>query len=161
MAGAGARAAGPPGAGAVVVPKPDLRIPLSLLGASAAFASAGWTKSAGAAGIFGAFLAVQSQRVKFKFDSQSLEVLLGGDEPEEMVSSGENVFVGGENKWAFSSFVNWEIFPSPKFPVLVYFKETQTKPEGQVHFFPIIFSFDELYPVMVERCGASQNSGPQ
>ena len=65
--------------------------PLSLLGASGAFASAGWSKAAGAAGIFGAFLAVQSQRVKFKFDSQSLEVLLGGEEPEEMVSSGENV----------------------------------------------------------------------
>merc|ERR1711871_355139 len=67
----------------------------------------------------------------------------------------------GGNKWAFSSFVNWEIFPSPKFPVLVYFKETQTKPEGQIHFFPIIFNFDELYNVMVERCGPSQNSGPE
>lgn len=121
----------------------------------------GLNGAAGATGIFGAFLAVQSQRIKFKFDSQSLEVLLGGESPEEMVSSGENVFVGGENKWAFSSFVNWEIFPSPKFPVLVYFKETQTKPEGQIHFFPIIFNFDELYNVMVERCGPSQNSGPE
>merc|ERR1711924_38406 len=101
-----------------------------------------------------------SQRVKFKFDSQSLEVLLGGDEPEEMVSSGENVFVGGENKWAFSSFVNWEIFPSPKFPVLVYFKETQTKPEGQVHFSPSSSASTSSIP-LVERCGASQNSGPQ
>lgn len=38
----------------------------------------------------------------------------------------------------YSTFVNWELW-WPNFPVLVYFKETQTKPEGQVHFFPVIF----------------------
>lgn len=38
----------------------------------------------------------------------------------------------------YSSFVNWELW-WPNFPILVYFKETQTKPEGQVHFFPVIF----------------------
>jgi len=37
----------------------------------------------------------------------------------------------------YDTFTNWE-FWWPGFPVLVYFKETQTKPEGQVHFFPII-----------------------
>lgn len=34
--------------------------------------------------------------------------------------------------------MNWELW-WPEFPILVYFKETQTKPEGQVHFFPVIF----------------------
>lgn len=38
----------------------------------------------------------------------------------------------------YSTFVNWELW-WPNFPILVYFKETQTKPEGQVHFFPVIF----------------------
>lgn len=38
----------------------------------------------------------------------------------------------------YSTFVNWELW-WPNFPVLVYFKETQTKPEGQIHFFPVIF----------------------
>ena len=38
----------------------------------------------------------------------------------------------------YSSFVNWELW-WPNFPILVYFKETQTKPEGQIHFFPVIF----------------------
>ena len=38
----------------------------------------------------------------------------------------------------YSTFVNWE-FWWPNFPILVYFKESQTKPEGQIHFFPIIF----------------------
>lgn len=43
----------------------------------------------------------------------------------------------------------------------VRLQETQTKPEGQIHFFPIIFNSKQLYDVMVERCGASQNSGPK
>ena len=35
--------------------------------------------------------------------------------------SSDNAFVGGENRWAYSSFVNWEYW-WPAFPVLVYFK---------------------------------------
>ncbi len=46
----------------------------------------------------------------------------------------------------------------PGFPVLVYFKENQTKPEGQIHFFPIIMDGKALYEVMNERCGSSVNS---
>lgn len=42
------------------------------------------------------------------------------------------------NDCRYSTFVNWELW-WPSFPILVYFKETQTKPEGQVHFFPVIF----------------------
>jgi hypothetical protein len=40
-------------------------------------------------------------------------------------------------------------------------QETQTKPEGQIHFFPVIFNGKQLYDVMVERCGPSQNSMPK
>jgi hypothetical protein len=51
--------------------------------------------------------------------------------------------------------VNWELW-WPSFPVLVYFKETQTKPEGQIHFFPVIFvstketKSDILFSVVVQ-----------
>jgi len=83
-------------------------------------------------------------------------VLIG----EELESSGENTFVGGENRWRFDTFTNWE-FWWPNFPILVYFKETQTKPEGQIHFFPVILNGKQLYNVMVERCGPSQTSGPK
>ena len=69
----------------------------------------------------------------------------------------DNKFVGGDNKWKFDSFVNWE-FWWPNFPVLVYFKETQTKPEGQIHFFPIIFDNEVLYETMKARCGKSKTS---
>jgi hypothetical protein len=54
--------------------------------------------------------------VRFVFSDDSLEVLLGEAQQET-----ENAFVGGENKWAFSTFTNWE-FWWPGFPVLVYFK---------------------------------------
>jgi hypothetical protein len=30
-------------------------------------------------------------------------------------------------------------------------QETQTKPEGQIHFFPILLDGKQLYDVMVER----------
>jgi len=46
----------------------------------------------------------------------------------------------------YSTFVNWELW-WPQFPILVYFKETQTKPEGQVHFFPVIFVSSSIHPV--------------
>ena len=86
-----------------------------------------------------------------------LQEVVIGEEAEEQP---ENAFVGGENKWRFDTFVNWE-FWWPNFPVLVYFKETQTKPEGQIHFFPIIFDGKKLYDTMLERCGKTQNSGPK
>ncbi|VAI45045.1 unnamed protein product [Triticum turgidum subsp. durum] len=59
----------------------------------------------------------------------------------------------------YSTFVNWELW-WPQFPILVYFKETQTKPEGQIHFFPVIFNGRQLYDIMVERAGSSETSGP-
>lgn len=46
--------------------------------------------------------------------------------PQVLVGPGggkesENAFVGGQNRWRYDSFVNWE-FWWPAFPVLVYFK---------------------------------------
>ena len=59
---------------------------------------------------------LQASRVKFVFEDDTLEVVLGEQQAET-----ENAFVGGENKWAFSSFTNWEYW-FPGFPILVYFK---------------------------------------
>lgn len=53
-------------------------------------------------------------------------------------SSGDNKLQGGgANAWSLESITNWE-FWWPGFPVLVYYKENQTRAEGQPHFFPII-----------------------
>ena len=39
------------------------------------------------------------------------------------------------------------------------FEEAPMHP--QIHFFPIIFNGKQLYDVMAERCGTSQNSSKQ
>ena len=64
-------------------------------------------------------------RLDFTFDDEAFELKSG----EEDI--GENVVVGGANRWAYNTFVNYETFPKGwDIPILVYFKETQT-PESQ------------------------------
>lgn len=138
-----------------VVPDPDYRIPIVLLGLAGGLVYNDNLLAAAPVGLLGLLLLFQTTRVRFVFDDDALEVKVG----QELEDSGENVFVGGKNRWKYSSFVNWELW-WPSFPILVYFKETQTKPEGQVHFFPVIFNGKQLYDVMVERAGPSKTSGP-
>ncbi len=111
----------------IVVPASSYAIPAVLAAAAgAAHFGAGNDLAAGAAGLLAAFLSTQASRVRFVFGPDALEVVIGNSGADT-----ENAFVGGANRWAYSTFVNWE-FWWPCFPVLVYFKETQTKPEGQV-----------------------------
>jgi hypothetical protein len=42
----------------------------------------------------------------------------------------------------------------------VYYKENQTKAEGQPHFFPIIMDGKKLYEVMLEKMPKSVNEKP-
>ncbi|KAG7352454.1 DUF3119 domain containing protein [Nitzschia inconspicua] len=92
--------------------------------------------------------------------------------------SGENIIVGGENKWTYDSFVNYDFFPKgwidqPQGPILVYFKEKQTPSDkwmdgpgksanseqalengavpGQVHFFPAICDSKQLRDEWAKR----------
>ncbi|KAL2929555.1 E3 ubiquitin-protein ligase TRIM17, partial [Bienertia sinuspersici] len=101
-----------------MVPDPDYRIPIVLLGATGALVYTDNLLAAVPVGLLRLLL---------------LEVKVGS----KLNESGENVFMGGKNQCKYSTFVNPE-FWWPNFPILVYFKETQTKPEGQIHFFPII-----------------------
>jgi hypothetical protein len=112
--------------------------------------------------VFAAFLAVQAQRIRFVFDETAFElknVDLGVSKEQVLLkNSGENFVVGGANRWNYDTFVNYDFFPSVDFPILVYFKETQTPPEkwgqgpggldkvggGQVHFFPAIANVKQL-----------------
>ncbi|KAL5729582.1 hypothetical protein ACHQM5_002511 [Ranunculus cassubicifolius] len=139
-----------------VIPEPDYRIPAVLLGLAGGLTYADNLLAAAPVGLLGLLLLFQTTRVRFVFDEEALEVKVG----DELQTSGENVFVGGKNRWKYSSFVNWELW-WPGFPVLVYFKETQTKPEGQVHFFPVIFNGKQLYDTMVERAGPTKTSAPK
>ncbi|KAL7477724.1 hypothetical protein ACHAW6_003517 [Cyclotella cf. meneghiniana] len=111
--------------------------------------------------LFGLFLAYQTTTIRFTFDDKNFSLVKAN-----MESSGENFVVGGENVWAYDKIVNYDLFPSRSFPILVYFKETQTPEEfwnvgpgekanspeaiakgavpGQVHFFPAIANTEEI-----------------
>ena len=111
--------------------------------------------------LFASFLAIQAQKIRFVFDSTAFElknVDLGSTTADVLKASGENFVVGGENRWRYDSFVNFDFFPSVEYPILVYFKENQTPEEkwgegpggldkvggGQVHFFPAIGNSKQL-----------------
>mmetsp|Transcript_11565 Transcript_11565/g.21613 ORF Transcript_11565/g.21613 Transcript_11565/m.21613 type:complete len:256 (+) Transcript_11565:125-892(+) len=111
--------------------------------------------------LFASFLAIQARRIRFVFDETSFElknVDFGASNEEVLRASGENIVVGGANRWDYDKFVNYDFFPSADYPVLVYFKETQTPEEkwnegpggldkvggGQVHFFPAIANVKQL-----------------
>ena len=111
--------------------------------------------------LFGLFLAFQTTTLRFTFDDDNFSLV-----KSNMESTGENVVVGGENVWSYKSFVNYDVFPGRNFPILIYFKETQTPEEfwnigpgeqanseeaiakgavrGQVHFFPAIGNTEQL-----------------
>jgi len=102
--------------------------------------------------LLGGFFAFQASNLKFSFDQDSFKLV-----KSDGSSLGDNVVVGGENDWNYKSFVNWDFLPSEKFPILVYFKETQTPEEkwveapivvdnlkGQAHFFPAIANVEQL-----------------
>ncbi|KAL3800368.1 hypothetical protein HJC23_003664 [Cyclotella cryptica] len=111
--------------------------------------------------LFGLFLAYQTTTIRFTFDDNNFSLVKAN-----MESSGENFVVGGENVWAYDKIVNYDLFPSRSFPILVYFKETQTPEEfwnvgpgekansveaiakgavpGQVHFFPAIANTEDI-----------------
>jgi NIMA (never in mitosis gene a)-related kinase len=101
---------------------------------------------------FGAFVAFQTANLRFQFDPTSFSLV-----KSDGASIGENVVVGGENSWKYNTFVNYDFLPSEDFPILVYFKETQTpkeswveapivvdNAEGQAHFFPAIANTAQL-----------------
>ena len=109
------------------------------------------------------FFAIQAKRIRFVFDEtafelQTVDLNAKADSKEVLKKSGENIVVGGANRWDYDKFVNWDFFPSVDFPILVYFKETQTPRElwdtasgqydsrknGQIHFFPAIANSKQL-----------------
>jgi hypothetical protein len=84
--------------------------------------------------LLGALFLFQTFRIRFVFDGTALELATVG-EADELQSSGENVIVGGANRWETSSIVNYDFFPKnwidgPVGPILVYFKETATPSDG-------------------------------
>jgi len=107
--------------------------------------------------LFATLLWVQTARVRCVFEKDGFEfynVKGPGLDYEngkaELVKKPDNYVAGTQNRWSYDSIINYGFFPSEEFPVICYFKETQT-PEwkwnrwfaafdsygrGQPHFFP-------------------------
>lgn len=85
----------------------------------------------------GVLFLVQSFRIRFLFDEQNcleLKTSVKDSETGELSDTGENIVVGGANRWSCDTIVNYDFFPQswmddpnhPIGPILVYFKETET-----------------------------------
>lgn len=130
--------------------------------------------------LLGALFFVQTLRLRFVCEPDNFALqestIWTGDEKER--DTGENIVVGGKNRWAYKKFVNYDSFPKgwldqPQGPILVYFKETQTPSDkwnegpgkdanspdaiangakpGQVHFFPALCDTKALFAEFEKR----------
>lgn len=106
-------------------------------------------------GALGLFLASRARVVRFVFDESALEIMTAGDEGQ-LEDTAPNFAVGGKNRWAYDAIEEWAMYPSPEAPVLVYFRETQTKATGQGHLFPILMDPTRLRQLMSERVGEAR-----
>lgn len=86
----------------------------------------------------------------------ALEVMTATPGAEDVRASGENFAVGGLNRWAYTDIVEWALYPTAEAPALVYFRERQTRPEGQGHLFPVLFSPDVLLQELEQRVGSDR-----
>lgn len=89
------------------------------------------------------FFAIQAKRIRFVFDETAFELRIA-DTKEDLKDSGENIVVGGANRWDYDKFVNWDFFPSVDFPILVYFKEVQTPKVGPLINYIYIYMYHNL-----------------
>lgn len=106
--------------------------------------------------LFAALLWVQTSRVRCVFEKDSFEFYnikgpgLDLENGAWLEKKPDNYVAATPNRWKYDSIVNYGFFPSEEFPVICYFKETET-PEwkwnrwfaafdsygrGQPHFFP-------------------------
>lgn len=63
---------------------------------------------------------------------------------------------GSIGPWAYSSITKWDFF-WPGFPVVAYFKEDETRPEGKRHVFFVIADGKALYAEMMSKFEARKD----
>lgn len=137
----------------IVVPQ-DYKVSLGFLATSALLWSLHLPFISIPLGLLSILLIIQTGKVNFVFDDEAMEILI--KKGEGLEKSRDNIVVGGRNRWKYSSFVDWYFWPSFQLPILFYFYETQTKPEGQVHLFPVLLKAEVLNKVVTERVGVKK-----
>mmetsp|Transcript_18080 Transcript_18080/g.39407 ORF Transcript_18080/g.39407 Transcript_18080/m.39407 type:complete len:264 (-) Transcript_18080:306-1097(-) len=130
--------------------------------------------------LFATLLWVQTSRVRCVFEKDSFEFynvkgprLDYENGKAELVRKPDNYVSGTPNRWKYDTIINYGFFPSEDFPVICYFKETET-PEykwnrwfaafdsygnGQPHFFPGICNV-KMFKDQMELRGAARKPIP-
>jgi hypothetical protein len=138
-----------------VVIEPDYKVAGGFWAATALSAAAGNVLAAVPFGALAALLTRQTPRVRFTFDDEAMEVFIKN--PDGSFGSRENFAVGGQNRWAYKSFVKWSFIPSKEVPIFMYFTENQTPGadpvKGQFHLFPVIMDAESLYQNLIKNVG--------
>lgn len=133
--------------GDAVVVEPDQRLAaaFTFLGGFLVYNGTSWTVVGLPLLAFGAFLYLQTARIRFVFGPSKLNVA------SRSLSSGELKFIRG---WAYDEFAAWDIYPSPSFPILAYFRERESYGgRGSIHFFPILADGQQLRNLLETRTG--------
>ena len=82
--------------------------------------------------LFATLLWVQTSRVRCVFEKDAFEFYnirgprLDLDKGAELVRKPDNYVSGTQNRWKYDTIINYGFFPSEQFPVICYFKETET-----------------------------------
>ena len=121
--------------------------------------------------LFAGLLWVQTRRVRCVFEKDAFEFYnikgphLDLERGAHLESKPANYVSGTRNRWKYDTITNWGFFPSEVFPVICYFKESET-PEwkwnrwfaafdsygrGQPHFFPGICNVAQFKEQMEKR----------
>jgi Protein of unknown function (DUF3119) len=107
------------------------------LTASVAYDPAGFPSIIGVAGglfhmLFATLLWIQTRRVRCVFEKDSFEFYnikgpkLDLENGAKLEQKPDNYVAGTINRWKYDKIINYGFFPSLDFPVICYFKETET-----------------------------------
>lgn len=129
------------------VVRPDLRLAstFTFVGGFLVYNGTSWTVLGLPLLVFGAFLYLQTARIRFVFGPTKLNVA------SRSLSTGELSFIRG---WAYDQIAVWDIYPAPQFPILAYFRERESyEGRGSIHFFPILADGQQLIELLQSRTG--------
>eukprot|EP00546_Thalassionema_frauenfeldii_P010586 CAMPEP_0178918178 /NCGR_PEP_ID=MMETSP0786-20121207/13681_1 /TAXON_ID=186022 /ORGANISM="Thalassionema frauenfeldii, Strain CCMP 1798" /LENGTH=256 /DNA_ID=CAMNT_0020591857 /DNA_START=53 /DNA_END=823 /DNA_ORIENTATION=- len=121
--------------------------------------------------LFASLLWVQTRRVRCVFEKDGFEFYnikgpsLDFAKGAYLDKKPDNYVAGTRNRWKYDTIINYGFFPSLQFPVICYFKETETPEEkwdkwfaafdsygrGQPHFFPGICNARQFRAEMEAR----------
>lgn len=122
--------------------------------------------------VFASLLWVQTLRVRCVFHKDAFEFYnlkgpgtLDLEKGARLERKPDNYVSGTRNRWSYDKIINYGFFPSLDFPVICYFKETETPKEqwnkwfaafdsygnGQPHFFPGICDVYQFKAEMEKR----------